>query len=112
MCKVKAQPVFVDTGSCLLYMSAENRAESFLQKMGRTVVSRRKSALPCIYFKRHFVIHFDHALCHNAYMTDLSSKKLDRIFHSEFPFRSSDVSGISFLSAACRIERSLIYKHS
>ena len=112
MRKVKAQPVLVDAGTRLLHMSAENGAESLLEKVGRTVVSRGKRPFLCVNFKRNFVSHFDHAFCHNTDMSDLSTEQLNGIFYFKFTFRGADIPCVSLLTAARRIKRCLIYKHS
>ena len=62
-------------------------------------------SLGSVYTQSNRIAYFDHTLGYNTYMSDLATKKLDRIFYFKSCIRKCDHTSICFLTTHSCIER-------
>ena len=110
MREIETKSLVVYIRSRLFYMCTKYGTECFLKQMGRTVVSCTKHTSLRINGQSNLISNLHHTLCHITDMTDLATKHLLHIFHNKFTVTAFDHTVVGFLSTACCVERSLIYK--
>ena len=109
MGEVKAKPVTVNEGACLLHMGSKNRPQRFLQQMGGAVVFGCRLTLVSIHAKFYQVSYFEHSLGHFSDMADLAAQQLDSVFHCKFITTLADDTGVGYLAAAGSVERGFLH---